>query len=79
MGLISWTVALFLGMPLIVNLGAYMIENGDRGIFFVQPRIDPFLAIASLGITVGLCLVSTYAATRRSVHRRPVESMMPRH
>jgi putative ABC transport system permease protein len=74
-GLISWISALFLGTPLIVNLSAYLIERGDRGIFFVQPVIPPQLVAISLVATMVLSLGSTYLATIGPVKSSPVAMM----
>ncbi|MDG6225212.1 MAG: FtsX-like permease family protein [Candidatus Thermoplasmatota archaeon] len=76
-GIISWTVALFLGMPFIVNLAAYLISKGDGGLFFVQPVIDLPLAALSLAVSVGLCLISTYLASIRRIRKPPVDTMRP--
>ncbi len=72
-GLISFVSALFLGTPLIINLAAYLIERGNRGIFFVQPSIPFQLVIIVLGITMTLTLASTYLAARRVLSVKPVD------
>ncbi len=74
-GLIAWVTAIFIGTPFIVNLGAYLIERGDRGLFFVQPRIPIELVLISLFMTVGLCLLSTYLAASKAVRRSPIDVM----
>jgi len=74
-GLISFITALFLGTPLIVNLAAYLIEKGSRGIFFVQPSIPFQLVGMVLALTMGLTLISTYLATRRVLSIKPVDMM----
>ncbi len=74
-GLISWISALFLGTPLIVNLAAYLIERGDRGLFFVQPVIPIQLVLLSLFATLALSIGSTYFATIGPVRSSPVAMM----
>ncbi|MFW3146822.1 MAG: ABC transporter permease [Thermoplasmatota archaeon] len=74
-GLISFIAALFLGSPLILNVSAYLIERGDRGIFFVQPTIPLTLIIIVMAMTVSLCLGATYIAVRRAVSAHPVDLM----
>jgi hypothetical protein len=74
-GLISWISALFLGTPLIVNLAAYLIERGDKGLFFVQPVIPFQLVVISLAATMLLALGSTYLATIGPVRSSPVAMM----
>jgi hypothetical protein len=74
-GLVSWTIGFFFGMPLIVNLAAYLIARGDETFFFVQPVIDPPLLIASLFGSVAFCLLSTYLASYYEIRKAPVESM----
>lgn len=73
MGMISWLIALFFGTPFIINLAVYMIERGDEGFFFVQPEIPIPLVIISAGVTVGICVISTYMATLRYIRKPPVE------
>lgn len=77
-GFISWVVALFLGSPLIVNLAAYMIERGDKGIFFVMPSIPPMLAALSLGVSILLTIGSTYFATLKPINSSPVAMLRTR-
>jgi cell division protein FtsX len=72
-GLISFITALFLGTPLIVNLAAYLIERGNRGIFFVQPSIPFQLVIMVLVLTMALTLASTYLPTRKVLSAKPVD------
>lgn len=75
MGLLSWVIALFLGMPFIVNLGAYLIQRGEEGIFFVTPYIPIPLVVISLLITVLVCVASTYLATIKYIRKPPVEML----
>ena len=75
MGLISWVIGFFFGMPLIVNLAAYMIERGEEGFFFVMPYIPVTLVLISLGITIIICTASTYLATIRYVRKPPVDML----
>jgi ABC-type antimicrobial peptide transport system permease subunit len=77
-GVISWIIALFLGTPLIVNLAAYLIERGDGGIFFVQPRIPMGLIALSFLFTIGLTTLSTYLATMKPIRSSPVAMMRTR-
>ncbi len=77
-GLISWVIAVFLGMPLIVNLSVYLIDRGEQGLFFVQPTIPYELTLLSLVLSVALCLGSTYLATKRSVLMSPVDMLRHR-
>ncbi|MCK5772182.1 MAG: FtsX-like permease family protein [Thermoplasmata archaeon] len=77
-GLISWVIAVFLGMPLIVNLSVYLIDRGEQGVFFVQPTIPYELTLLSLVLSVALCLGSTYLATKRSVLMSPVDMLRHR-
>lgn len=78
-GMISFIIALFLGTPLILNLSAYLIERGDKGIFFVQPYIPIQLMIIVLIISVGICLGGTYLAVKRVVHRGPADLFRAEH
>jgi len=72
-GILSWIVALFFGTPLIVNLAAYLIKEGQKGLFFVQPRIPVELAIVSLLGSIALCTVSTYLACTGTVNKAAVD------
>jgi FtsX-like permease family protein len=76
-GLISFAVALFMGTPMIVNLAAYMIEQGDKGIFFVQPSIPLVLVIITGTITMMLTMGSTYLAAWKTLRVKPVDMMRP--
>ncbi|MFO8050633.1 MAG: FtsX-like permease family protein [Thermoplasmatota archaeon] len=78
-GLISFIVALFLGTPLILNLSAYLIERGEKGVFFVQPYIPFQLMIVILLISLGICLGGTYLAVKRVVYKGPVELFRAEH
>ncbi|MGA1793937.1 MAG: ABC transporter permease [Thermoplasmatota archaeon] len=76
-GMISFIIALFLGTPLIVNLAAYMIERGDKGLFFVQPAI-PFQLVVIVGtLTIILTLSTTYLAAVRTLRVHPVDMLRP--
>jgi len=76
-GMVSFLIALFLGTPLIVNLAAYLIERGDRGIFFVQPAI-PFQLVVIVGVlTIMLTLSTTYLAAVRTLRVHPVDMLRP--
>jgi len=77
-GFISWIIALFLGTPLIVNLAAYLIERGDGGLFFVQPRIPMGLVVISLIFTLALTVGSTYLATIKPIRSSPVAMLRSR-
>jgi putative ABC transport system permease protein len=74
-GLVSWISALFLGMPLILNLSVYLLERGDTAFFFVAPAIPPQLLVVSFLSCMGLCLVSTYLAARTRIGSSPVKLM----
>jgi ABC-type antimicrobial peptide transport system permease subunit len=76
-GIISFVAALFLGMPFIVNLAAYLIERGDSGLFFVQPTIPPILVIIVGSLAMSLTLGSTYLAAWRTLRVSPVDMMRP--
>ncbi|MGA1819777.1 MAG: ABC transporter permease [Thermoplasmatota archaeon] len=76
-GMISFIIALFLGTPLIVNLAAYLIERGDKGLFFVQPAI-PFQLVVIVGtLAVLLTLSTTYLAAVRTLKVHPVDMLRP--
>lgn len=74
-GLVSWISALFLGMPLILNLSVYLLERGDTAFFFVAPAIPPQLLVLSFLFSIGLCLASTYLAARTRIGSSPVKLM----
>lgn len=76
-GIISFITALFLGTPFIVNLAAYMIERGDKGLFFVQPSIPLILVVIIGTITLFLTLGSTYLAAWRTLRVQPVDMLRP--
>lgn len=76
-GLISFISALFLGTPFIVNLAAYLIEQGDKGLFFVQPSIPLILVVITGAITLILTLGSTYLAAWRTLRISPVDMLRP--
>lgn len=76
-GLISFFTALFLGTPLIVNLAAYLIERGEKGLFFVQPSIPLILVAIVGGLTLALTLFSTYLAAWRTLRVHPVDMLRP--
>jgi ABC-type lipoprotein release transport system permease subunit len=74
-GSIAFLFALFLGTPLIVNLSAYLIDKGEKGLFFVQPTIPLQLVVMILLLTLGLTLSSTYLATRKVLKVSPVQML----
>jgi ABC-type antimicrobial peptide transport system permease subunit len=76
-GSISFITALFLGTPLIVNLAAYLIERGDKGLFFVQPSIPLVLVVIVGSLTLVLTLTSTYLAAWRTLKVHPVDMLRP--
>ena len=77
MGMISFLTALFLGTPLIVNLAAYLIERGDKGIFFVQPAIPLQLVVVVGVLAMLLTLTTTYLAAFRTLRVNPVDMLRP--
>ncbi|MCD6383517.1 MAG: FtsX-like permease family protein [Thermoplasmata archaeon] len=62
LALISAVAALYLAMPLFVNLGSYMISKGEASMFFTQPRISPIVALVSIGVVLGITLLAEISA-----------------
>ena len=64
LSLLSGVLALFIAMPLFVNLGAYMITRGERSLFFTQPRISPLGALLLFAVLLTLVAVAFLGAIR---------------
>jgi len=59
-------------------LAAYLIEKGEGGLFFVQPRIPMGLVVISLFFTMALTVGSTYLATIKPIRSSPVAMLRSR-
>lgn len=62
LAMFSGILALFIAMPLFVNMGAYMISRGETGVFFTQPRISPFGALLHFAVLLAMVVVSLSGA-----------------